>query len=424
MQNGHYPHAKTIHRHQLPNGITVLIYENFVTESVVVEGLVRAGALSEPAAKAGLATMTAALLMRGTGQHTFAGIYEALESVGAELGFGSGYHATSFSGHGLVEDVDLLLELMAQSLRQPVFPRQQVEQVRGQIMTGLQLRASDTGQMALLSFRETLYPGHPYGRSQRGYEETVSQLTQADLIDFHRRFLGPAGMILTIVGAIKAEVALAKVEAVLGDWRVPDQQLIIDAPDAPRPQQLVKTAVSIPDKSQADIVLGLPGPRRSAPDYLDAGLMNTVLGVFGMMGRIGQSVREEQGLAYYAFSRLQGGLGPSPWLAAAGVAPAHVDQAIAGILKEIEHIQNEPVPVEELADSQAYRTGSLPVGLETNSGLADVITDMELYELGLDYLLQYPGLIRAITPERIQAAAQKYLSSEQLVVAVAGPEEQ
>jgi len=149
--------------------------------------------------------------------------------------------------------------------------------------------------------------------------------------------------------------------------------------------------------------------------------MNTILGVFGMMGRLGKKIREEQGLAYYVYSHLQGGLGPSPWTAVAGVAPEAVDQAISSLCAEIERIQNELVSAEELADSQAFRTGSMPMALETNSGLADIIIDMELYELGLDYLVEFPQKVRAITPERIQAAAERYLSTEQIGVAVAGP---
>ena len=129
----------------------------------------------------------------------------------------------------------------------------------------------------------------------------------------------------------------------------------------------------MPDKAQTDIIMGLPGPRRSAEDYLEASMMNTILGIFGMMGRIGQSVREEQGLAYYAYSRLAGGLGPGAWTAAAGVAPDNVEQAVESIRAEIRRIQDEPVDAEELADSRAYRTGSLPVSLETNGALADDI---------------------------------------------------
>jgi len=283
------------------------------------------------------------------------------------------------------------------------------------------MRANDTGRMANLAFHELVYAGHPYGRSASGYLETISQLTPADLAAFHAQHYGPQGAIIVVVGAVKAEEAVARITAVLGDWANGNQQVVTAVPDMPRPASHLHVHVNMPDKHQADIRLGLPGPRRSAPDYLDASLMNTILGVFGMMGRIGLNVREEQGLAYYAYSHLQGGLGPSPWMAAAGVAPEAVAQATQSILDEIARIQNEPVTAEELADSQAYRIGSMPMALETNSGLADIIGDMELYGLGLDFLTEYPARIQAITPAAIQAAARKYLSTTQLGTAVAGP---
>jgi zinc protease len=421
MSDKVYPGPETIHRRQLSNGITVLIYENFASDSIVLEGVLRAGALVESPEKAGLADFTADLLMRGTQARTFEEIYETLESIGASLSFGSGRHTTHFSGRSLVEDADLLLELLGQSLRQPTFPEPQVELVRGQTMTGLQMRANDTRQMARLTFFELLYAGHPYGRSASGYLDTIPTITRKELIDFHRDYYGPQGMIITLVGAMKHEDALAKIETVLGDWQPTQQKPMPEAPDAPRPSELVRQQVTLPGKTQADLILGLPGPRRSAPDYLDASLMNTILGVFGMMGRIGKSVREEQGLAYYAYSQLSGGTGPTPWIASAGVAPDKVEQAISSIREEIRRIQTEPVTGEELADSQAYRTGSLPVSLETNAGLADIITDMELFDLGLDYLQRYPEMIRSITAERIQSAAQKYLSADEIAIAVAGP---
>jgi zinc protease len=416
-----YPGSHNIFRQELANGITLLVYENFASQSFVIEGLVRAGALVETAVQAGLANMTASLLVRGTESRSHEEIFEALESVGLMLAFSGGRHLTDFAGQGLVEDLDLLLELLAQSLRRPTFEAQQVTQVRNQILTDLHIRATDTRRMASLVFNETLYQDHPYGPSALGYFETVPRLMPADLADFHARYYGPAGMIITLVGAVKAEVALEKITAVLGDWQNEQQRPLPTVPVALPPDQFTQIYTPLPEKSQADIVLGLPGPLRSAPDYMDASLMNTILGVFGMMGRIGQSVREEQGLAYYAYSRLQGGLGPAPWLAAAGVAPDKVEQAVSSIRWEIERIQNEPVSAEELADSQAYRIGSMPMSLETNSGLSDVICDMELYGLGLDYLQQYPDMIRSITSQRVQAAAQKYLSSQQLVVSAAGP---
>ena len=422
--------SETIFRHRLNNGITVLVYENPASHALVSDGLLQVGGLADPSGQAGLAEFTANLLMHGTQGRSFDAIYAGLESVGAGLGFGSGRHTTSFSASSLVEDADIIFDMLAQSLRYPTFPEVQIEQVRGQIMTGLHMRADDTRRMASLAFNKLLYGEHPYGRSTQGYHETIANISRDDIVNFHAQHYGPKEMIVTVVGGIKAETAVSKIEAMLGDWANAchwgneKQGGKTAVSIAPRPQTRVRTHVNMPDKAQSDIILGLPGPARAADDYMDASLMNTVLGVFGMMGRIGKTVREEQGLAYYAYSQLNGTLGPTPWYASMGVAPQNVEQAIDSALAEIERIQNEPVPLEELADSQAYRTGSLPVSLETNSALADVITDMELYELGLDYLDRYPDLINDITPARIQAAAQKYLSVDQLAIAVAGPMEE
>ena len=423
MTTGSYPGPDTIHRHVLDNGITVLIYENMASNTVAIEGIVRAGAVVEPAAQAGLADFTSDLLIRGSAKWTFEGIAEALESVGAGVSFGSSRHTTGFSTYSLVEDLDLVLDIAADALCRPTFPVEHVERVRGQTITGLQMRANDTRSMARLAFFETAYHHHPYGRSVSGYEETIKGLGRDDVRDFHAHYFGPQDMIIGLVGAIPVDEALRKLTAIFGGWRNDAQQAIPLAPDVTRPAGLVRRHVPMPDKHQVDLVLGLPGPRRAAADYLDASLMNTILGVFGMMGRIGHNVREEQGLAYYASSRLEGGLGPGPWLASAGVAPDKVEQAIESIRDEIRRIQAEPVAAEELADSQAYRTGSLPMSLETNSGLVDIITDMELYDLGLDYLHTYTPYMKAITPERIQAAARRYLSADDLVIAVAGPVE-
>jgi zinc protease len=418
-----YPGPESIHRHKLPNGITVLGYENPTTESIVVEGLIRAGSLVESPGQAGTANFTAEMLMRGTENRSFEQIYEAIESVGASLGFGSGRHVTEFSGTCLVEDIDLVLELLADSIRRPIFPQDQIEPVRGEIMTGLHIRANDTRFRASQAFRELLYPDHPYSQTVDGYLETVANISADDIGSFHRDYFGPSGMIITLVGSLDFHEILENVEAVFGDWHKVVHEMPL-APDADQPADIIRQFVPMPDKSQSDIVLGLPGPRRSAPDYLEASIANTILGVFGMMGRLGQSVREEQGLAYYAYSRLQGGLGPSPWIVSTGVDPQNVERAISSVIKEIDRLLTEPIPIEELDDTKAFRTGSLPVGLETNDGLAGVITDMEFYELGLNYLHELPGKINGMTVDAVQQAAGNYLSVDNLAIAIAGPNEE
>lgn len=421
MSNTSIPGPESIVRHIFDNGIIALVRENFSSPSVVVDGALWAGSLDEPEQQAGLASFVAECLSRGTQRRTFAQIYEEVESVGASFGIEGGRHTTGFGAKGLAEDLGLLLDILSDILRHPTFPPEEVEKVRGEILTDLQIRAHDTRRVAGLEFRALAYPNHPYGRSSDGYPETITAIGREDLVQFHQTHYGPQGMIVSIVGAVKAEQALDLLSQVFGDWTNPTKPARPDLPPVEPITSIREKRAVVPGKTQSDIVMGRPGPARSEPDYLDAALANTILGVFGMYGRLGDNVRDTQGLAYYSLSRLEGGLGPGPWSVIAGVNPANVDRAIASIRDEIRRLQDEPVGEEELADNKAYLTGSLPLRLETNDGVAQAVLDMELFGLGLDYLQRYTELIMAITPARVQAAAQKHLSAEAYALAVAGP---
>lgn len=408
-------------RHELPNGIVVLVRENHASPSVVVSGYLAVGAYDETDEEAGLAAFTASALSRGTRRRTFERLYEEVESVGASFAVSAGVHHTGFGAKSLAEDLPLVLDVLADVLRNPIFPAEEVEKLRGEILTELEERAHDTRRMAALTFRELAYPrGHPYGRSRIGYPETISRLTREDLEAFYRKGYGPRGMVIAVVGAVEAGQALTQVEEAFGDWEGAGFDRTPLPPVEP-PTAVRQKFVPIAGKTQADIVLGLPGPPRTDPAFLDAMLCNTVLGVFGMMGRLGEKVRDEQGLAYYAYSRIEGGHGPGPWTVVAGVNPVNVNRALDSIRGEIRRICEEPVPPQELADSQAFLVGSLPLRLETNEGVARAILEMEQYNLGLDYLQRYADLIREITPERVQAAAQRWLDADAYVLAIAGP---
>ena len=415
------PSPETITRVELPNGIVVLTFENPSSPAVVLSGYLWAGALSEAPEQAGLAGFTARMLMRGTESRTFGQINEALESVGAQLGFGSGVHTVGFGGKALAEDLDLLLDILADSLQHPAFPPQEAEKLRGQILTDLQQRAYDTGRMAELTFDALLYPDHPYGRSVEGYEDTVAALSHGDFTSYYQHHYTPQGMVLAIVGAVPAGAVVDKVQAALGSWQMPGAQANRSIPPAVSLTERRRQALHIEGKTQSDIVLGWPGLTRTDPDYMKARLANTILGVFGMMGHLGDNVREEQGLAYYVYSQLEAGLGAGPWLATAGVNPANVERAIAGILHEVRRLRDEPVLVDELADSQSFLTGSLPLRLETNEGIASVILDMEQHDLGFDYLQRYAGLVTAVNVQDVQEMAQKYLDPDVYALAIAGP---
>jgi zinc protease len=168
-------------------------------------------------------------------------------------------------------------------------------------------------------------------------------------------------------------------------------------------------------------VAGVTGPERRSEDFLPAALGNNILGVFGMMGRVGEAVREDAGLAYYAYSSLSGGMGPGPWYVSAGVDPQNIEQALDLINQEVDRFASQLVTPEELADSQSNFVGRLPLSLESNSGMASAILNLERYDLGLDYYRRYPDLVRAVTSEEVLEAAHRYWLPERLGVGIAGP---
>ncbi len=415
------PGADDITRVELSNGIVVLARPNFNSPSTYISGYLQAGSLFDPDDKLGLADFTASAMMRGTAQRDFQAIYEALESVGASLSLSGGTHTSGLNGKALAEDLDMLLNLLAEVLRQPVFPPSQVERLRAQLLTGLAIRAQDTGDMASLAFDQIVYAGHPYRRPEDGYPETVQAITREDLVDFHRRVFGPKGLVIAVVGAVEPEQAVAKVAAALGDWQNPEQMPPVELPALAPLQSATTQKVTIPGKSQSDVVIGVAGPPRASSHFVPASLGNSVLGQFGMMGRIGDVVRERAGLAYYASSSLSGGSGPGPWSVSAGVDPANVEKAVDLICQEISRFVREPVSEEELADSQANFTGRLPLSLESNGGVAAALLNLERFQLGLDYYRQYPDLIRAVNTQDVLEAARHYLDPDRLGIASAGP---
>lgn len=412
-----------ITRHELANGIVLLVRENYDAHSVVLTGAVQAGSVYDPPQKIGQAFFTAAALLRGTQTRDFAAIYEMLEGNGASLSISGGMHTVGFSGKSLGEDLPLLLDLLADALRRPAFPDGQLERLRGEIVTGLKIREQNARHVADRVFRELAYPGdHPYSRRAEGQVETVLNITREDHLDFHRRHFGPKGMLLVITGAVRTGDVIDWVEAYFGDWQnalQPDVRVLGDISPL---EGIHSRTVVLPGKSQVEFVLGLPGPSRFVENWHALNLANNILGVFGMYGRIGAEVRERRGLAYYSYSRLDGGIGPGPWRTLAGVDPANADEAIAAIRGEIRRMIAEPVSEAELDDNKANFIGRLPLRLETNEGVAGVMLMMERYQLGLDYLLRYSDEINAVTTNDILAAVRQYLDPERYALAIAGPE--
>ncbi len=415
------PGPDDISRTVMPNGISILCRSNFNSSSVVISGYVATGSEYDPLEKLGLAHFTSRCLMRGTADSSFQELHDRLESAGASFGYGASVHTTSFSGRALAEDLPLLFSTMAESLITPRFPEDQFNRLKSQLLTGLAIRANSTQDVAAIEFDSLLFPGHPYGRPEDGFTETISAITRQDLVDFHHAHYSPAGMTMAVVGAVHPQEVMALAEQYFGNWNKPAPFPQPQNPEVQPPRQSIVKHMLLAGKSQSDLVMGTLGPKRKAPEYLAASLGNSILGQFGLMGRIGDSVREKAGLAYYASTSLNAWRESGSWEVSAGVNPENVDRAAALITGELRRFTDEFVTQEELEDNQNNYIGRMPLSLESNSGVANSILNLERFDLGLDYLQRYPSLIRAVTREQIMEAARLHIDPEKLIIVSAGP---
>ena len=409
-------------RRVLPNGIVILGNERPESAAVVLRARLRAGSLYDTVATEGLARLTAVMLQRGTEHHTFTEMNAITDALGASIGSEPSRLIVDLRVRCLVEDFAQLAGLLADVIRRPTFPQAELDKVRGQTLTGILQGDQDTRTLAERGLRKLAYPAdHPYSRSTIGTKESVESIDREALVAFHQEYYRPDLLSFSVVGGVSFDDAVATIDSLFGDWTAEGLTPTFVIPPVGLPTTTQRQEATLPGKSQSDITIGHPAIPRTSPDYYALELANLILGRFGLGGRLGKSVRETQGLAYSTGSSLEGGMGPGAWAARAGVSPANVERAIASIIAEVERIRSEPVAEEELIDAQDYLTGSLPLGLESQDGVARVALDIEFYDLGLDYLDRYPAIIRALTREEIQAAAQQYLHPDRAVISVAGP---
>lgn len=414
------PHSD-FQRATLPNGIVLLGSERPESTSAVLRARLRAGALFDDGAE-GLARLTAIMLQRGTARHSFAELSELTDALGASISAEPGRLAVDLRVRCLAEDFAALAALLADVIRRPTFPAAELEKVRGQTLAAIMQGDQDTRTVAERGLRKLAYPAdHPYSRSITGTKESVPTLDRDALAAFHARHYRPDLLAFSVVGGVSFAEARRVLAEHFGDWQADGDAPSFAIPAVALPAATRREDFTLPGKAQSDISAGHPALPRSHPDYYALDVANFILGRFGLSGRLGQRIREEQGLAYSTSSALDGGMGPGLWAARAGVNPANVDRAIESMIVEVNRLRDEPVEERELRDAQDFLTGSLPLALESHDGVARAALDIELYDLGLDYLDRYPAIIRALTRDQLQEAARRHLHPDKLAITVAGP---
>ncbi len=418
-------------RTRLDNGVVVLAKQSTVTPAVTLQLAFTGGGAADPADLAGLASFVARTIDRGTaspaGTRTADQIADILEDRGVSLSAGVSRHVLTLTTTVLREDLDAMLGVIADVARHPSFPADEVETRRREIVTTIRQDDDNPMVVAHHAFLAMLYGAdHPYGRPLRGTVESVGRITRDDLLAFHRSQVTPGVMSLVLVGDVDAARATEAAVRAFGDW-TPGSPARAGAPAGPAipavvaPSTRQRRVVSMMNKAQADIAYGFPGIAINDPDYAACLLMNNVLGEYAIGGRLGDSIRERQGMAYYVSSALDANLTPGPLVIRAGVNPGNVDRALASIDEEVARFIADGPTEQEVRESRQYLIGSMPRNLETHEGIAGFLQAIELFGLGTDYDVRVPALLNAVTRDQVHAAARRLLDPARATVVVAGP---
>lgn len=405
-------------RETLPNGMVVLHAGRHSVPMVSVVMAIRAGSISEPSAKAGLAYLAAALLTEGTQKRTSREISEAIEFVGGSLSASAGADYTTVSLTVLKKDIELGFDLLSDIVRNPAFREEEISRKQKITVNMLIQQNEEPGVVASIAFSKAVFGEHPYGRQVQGTVETIPAVTRQDLVGFHEAQYAPNNTIVSVVGDISRDELRLLLNRYFGDWQ---QAKLSDTPLPTVERKNNPTVIKVDkDLTQSNVILGHLGIARDNPDYYAVSVMNYILGGGGFSSRLMDNIRDNRGLAYDVHSFFSASRYGGSFQAGLQTRNESANTAIAEVIKEVQRIRTEPVSDKELSDAKSYLTGSFPLRIDSNSKIAGFNLVVEYYGLGLDFVDRYPAIINAITKEDIERVAKKYLDPVNYVLVVVG----
>jgi len=408
--------ALTAKRTVQQNGLIVLHSEEHSLPTVMLTLLIKASPLNEPKDKAGLANLTAELLMEGTRHRTSTDISEEIDFLGASLNTSTGSDYTTITLSVLKKDVCEGFELFSDILLNPVFPQQEIERKKELIKGFLRQHEEEPSFIAERAFRKEVFGEHPYGRLTEGSGETIDNIKRDDLITFYSNYYLPNNTILSAVGDLSEEELNALVKKYLNTWAKADMPpTTLGILNAKNITRVIKIDKGL---TQANIILGHIGIKRNDPDYYAVSIMNYIFGGGGFSSRLMQSIRDKMGLAYDVDSFFSLNKEKGVFQIEAQTKNESAGLVISEILEQMERIRKEQVSDAELSDAKSYLTGSFMRRLDTNRKIADFLALVEFYNLDLDYIEKYPGYINSVTKEDVLRVARKYLTPANYVLVV------
>jgi zinc protease len=408
------PHEKVV----LPNGLTVLLLEKRGVPLVDVAGIVKTGALADPAGMEGLASTTAGLLRKGTKKRTAQKFSEEIDFIGGSFGADAGADYSSFGAEFLSKDTDAGLDLVADAVLHATFPQEEVDKLLAQSVDGVK-SAKDSARDVIFEYYEGyLYNGKGYGRPTGGDENSLKRIKREAIVKFYETYYTPGNTILAVAGDFQAEEMKKKIEAAFGGWTAkaaPAVKLEAAAPVKGKRLLLVNKG----DATQTYFAIGNVGISATDPDRVAVQVVDSIFGS-RFTSMLNEALRVESGLTYGASSFFSTEKEPGPFVMYSFTRNETTEKAIGMMLDVLKKLHTDGVSAEQLASAKSYLKGQFPPSIETAGQLANVIARHEFYGLGDGEVNERDQRIDAVTPEIAKQAIAKHFPLENLVFVLIG----
>jgi zinc protease len=411
--------ATTIERVVSPGGIEAWLVHEPAIPLIAMDFAFTGGAVQDPAGKAGTAPLVASLLDDGVGDFDSKTFHDRLERKAIELSFSADRETLRGSMRTLTENRDEAFEDLRLSLTAPRFDASDVELNRAQILSNLRRATTSPNDIANRRWWETAFPGHPYGRSINGTVESVPTITIDDLKSYTQRVLARDNLKVAIVGDIDADAAKAMLDRVFGSLPAKAQLAPIAAVS---PQGLGRRIVVSLDVPQAVVEFGGAGIARKDPDFMAAYIVNHILGGGSFSSRLYQEVREKRGLAYSVSDSLLWLDHAAVFIGATATRGDRAGETLDLIQKEIHKLAEDGPTADELVKAKSYLNSSFALNLDTSSKVASLLVQLQIDDLGIDYISRRQQMIAAVTLDDAKRVARRLLDGGLLVTVVGKPE--
>ncbi|MDZ4836693.1 MAG: pitrilysin family protein [Candidatus Melainabacteria bacterium] len=403
--------------YKLDNGLKVQFVEDHRYPYITVILGMKTGTIANTNDKSGLAELTAGLLEEGTKDKSSKQISEEIDFIGGSLSAISDYDFTIMSGSCLSNYTDRLFPLMADVFLRPSFPENELKLAKANWIQSLAIKRSDSDFLLDERFRKVVFGEHPYG-ALAPKPDMINSITQSDLQKFHAANYLPNDSLIIVLGDFDDKKMEELIKTSFGSWAAGERK----SKEQPTVAQQTNRRVYLvdrPDSAQSAVVLGNLGIKKKDPDYFAVKVMNQILGG-SANSRLFLNIREQKGYTYGAYSSMSARIYPDVFSAGASVRTEVTEPAIKEFLSELDRIRDSSVTKEELDDAKKYLVGQFQLGLETQSGLAQRLLEVGLYDMDDKYLESYTDKYMAVTADDVQRVAKKVIQSKDLVIAVVG----